>query len=378
MAENISFMPGDYVEKSDYSQYRPRGYPVRHGKKDPFYPMLSLDVGIRSMMSEIRDLDDALGRYMLSERDYYDLVLDAYSSNIHWSTKIEGNRMTFEEVRSLATEFTAGKTVESPNGPTQEILNHLGFLFQDNLAMPWTVDTVLGVHRILMKGVGQAEPGAIRSTDVSAVGSDGTEFFITCPKGSVREELESLIDWVNTSPFGDIVTAVLFFHEFESIHPFEDGNGRTGRVLFQVLLEQLGLENSGLCRIEERMLGDPGTYYDLMAYTDQTGNYTPLVRYATEAILSAYREAVEKFSEKDRLRDMDENTRLTAIRARKAGTFTLQDAMGRMPSSESSVRKRLDTLVDAGLLEKAGRTRSMRYVFLDPFRTVRQGMERRV
>lgn len=75
---------------------------------------------------------------------------------------------------------------------------------------------------------------------------------------------------------------------------------------------------------------------------------------------------------------MDENTRLTAIRARKAGTFTLQDAMGWMPSSESSVRKRLDTLVDAGLLEKTGRTRSMRYVFLDPFRTVRQGMERRV
>ncbi len=125
------------------------------------------------------------------------------------------------------------------------------------------------------------------------------ELFIACPRGSVETELRSLMDWVNTSPFGDIVTATLFFHEFESIHPFEDGNGRTGRALFQALLKQLGLPNCDLCRFEEEMLSDTATYYDLLAYTDSTGNYIPLVRYVSESILCAYREAVDEFSNRD-------------------------------------------------------------------------------
>ncbi len=363
-------MAGDYVLKSDYSDYRPSGYPVRHRRKVPFYPMLSLDMDMRRMMSEIRRLDDTLGGFILSERDYMELILDAYSSNIHWSTKIEGNRMSFEEVRTLATEFTAGPIEEEPNGPRQEILNHLGVLFRDMMSMPWSLDTVRGVHASLMEGVGQTVPGRLRDTEVSVRGSDGTEYFIACPSGSVEEELTSLVDWVNNSPFGEIVTATLFFHEFESIHPFADGNGRTGRVLFQSLLGQLGLENCGLCRFEESMLKDTGTYYSLLAYTDQTGNYTPLVRYVTESVLSAYRDAVEVFSEKDRLKDMDENMRHLARMAKEKKSFSLKDASHWISLGSVALRNDMDELVEMGVLGKEGKTRALRYVFLDPFRDI--------
>ncbi len=364
-------MASEYGKKSDYSDYRAIGFPVRHRRKVPFYPMLSVDMEMRSMMSEIHELDSILGRFMLSEQDYYDLVLDAYSSNIHWSTKIEGNRMTFDEVRTLATEFTAGGRKESPNGPTQEILNHLGFLFKEKLGMPWSLDTILFVHRALMTGVGGTAAGKLRDADVSVIGSDGTEFFIACPKGSVEEELLSLVDWVNGSPFGDIVTATLFFHEFESIHPFADGNGRTGRVLFQSLLREMGLANCGLCKFEQEMLQDSATYYGLLSYTDQTGNYTPLARYVTESILLAYRKAVEEFSAKDRLKDMDENTKHIARMAKSMGEFAMQDASGWLPVGEAAVRRKLDSLVDSGILGKEGKTRGMRYVFLDPFRSLK-------
>ncbi len=364
-------MGSDYTEKGDYSDYRPIGFPVRHKRKVPFYPMLSLDLEMRENIHEIRRLDMDLGRYILSEKDYNDLVIDAYSSNVHWSTKIEGNRMTLEDVRTLATEFTTKTVEERPNGPRQEILNHLGFLFQDIFTLPWTTDTILSVHRALMKDIDETTPGILRDADVSVRGSDGTEFFIACPKNSVPEELGSLADWVNNSPFGDVVTATLFFHEFESIHPFEDGNGRTGRVLFQTLLRLLGLTNCHLCKFEEKMLKDTATYYDLLAHTDQTGNYTPLVRYVTESLLSSYREAVDIFSERDRLKDMDENMRHIAIMAKRCKEFTLSSTAEWIPLSEPVRRDRLDELVRLGIIEKEGRTRSMRYVFLDPFRTIR-------
>lgn len=365
-------MASDYREKLDYSRYKVDGYPVRHKEKVPFYPMLSLSQDVRRMMREIREMDRSLDDLILSGADYEELVLDAYASNIHWSTKIEGNRLTMDEVRELTRRYSNGEMKESPKGPVQEILNHLGSMFSQGLfKQPWTMETVVDVHRILMKGVGQTEPGRIREVEVSVTDADGFEYFIPCPAINVTRELCSLVDWANNSPFGEIVTATLFFHEFESIHPFEDGNGRTGRVLFQMLLRELGLKNCELCKFEESLLSDQETYYNLLAYTDKTGNYTPLVTYVTESLLHAYSEALDVFSEKDRLRGMEENTRRIALMAKDVGSFTLQDATAWVSIGESALKKKLDDLVDAGILHKEGRTRSMRYVFSDPFADLR-------
>lgn len=365
-------MASDYREKLDYSRYKVDGYPVRHKEKVPFYPMLSLSQDVRQMMREIREMDRSLDDLILSGSDYEDLVLDAYASNIHWSTKIEGNRLTMDEVRELTRRYSNGEMKESPKGPVQEILNHLGSMFSQGLfKQPWTMETVVDVHRILMKGVGQTEPGRIREVEMSVTDVDGFEYFIPCPAINVTRELCSLVDWANNSPFGEIVTATLFFHEFESIHPFEDGNGRTGRVLFQMLLRELGLKNCELCKFEESLLSDQETYYNLLAYTDKTGNYTPLVTYVTESLLHAYSEALDVFSEKDRLRGMEENTRRIALIAKDVGSFTLQDATAWVSIGESALKKKLDDLVDAGILHKEGKTRAMRYVFSDPFADLR-------
>lgn len=223
----------EYNVKQDYSKYKVPGYPVKHRRKIPFEPKLTMDLETRSMIRDIRSLDNILDGYILSAYDYLDLVQEAYASNIHWSTKIEGNELSLEQVRDLTHEYTAGRVTESPNGPTQEILNHLNSALSRNMfSLPWTLETVLDVHDALMDGVGECEPGVIRTEEVSVYSSDGIELFRACPASSVTEELTNLIEWVNESPFDEVVTATLFFHEFESIHPFEDGNGRTGRVLF--------------------------------------------------------------------------------------------------------------------------------------------------
>ena len=280
--------------------------------------------------------------------------------------------MTLEEVKSLATEFTTGRIKESPNGPNQEILNHLGFLFNDELKLPWDIDTALYVHRYLMRDISSVKPGVLRKEDVCVRGPDGIEYFIACPTSSVQEELTSLMEWADMSPYDSIITATLFFHEFESIHPFPDGNGRTGRVLFQALLSQLGLNNCNLCKFEEKMLSDPITYYNLMSYTDLLENYTPLIKYVVESLLDAYQEAIESFSEKNILKDMDENTRHIVLKAKKSGPFTLRDATGWINLGELKIKRTLDDLVDAGVLTKEGRTRSLRYEFMDPFKDLRR------
>ena len=362
----------DYHKKKDYSRYRPTGYPVRHRRKVPFYPMLSLSMDVRGQIRAIRRMDEQLSGFLLSEKDYLDFVKDAYASNVHWSTKIEGNKLTIDEVRELTTRYTRGEVRESPNGPVQEIIHHLRLMISDDLfGLPWSTDTVRDVHRMLMSGVGQTTPGETRGGEVSVVGKDDFEYFIAAPASAVEEELESLVDWVNSSPFDEVVTSALFFHEFESIHPFDDGNGRTGRTMFQILMQELGLRNCSLCKFEEELLSDSRTYYELLAYTDQTQNYTPFVEYVTESLFVAYQRAVEEFSSKDRLRGMEENTRLLAMRAKEHKQFSFHEAVSWLDLGESSVRSKLDDLVDMGILGKEGKTRAMRYVFSDPFADLR-------
>lgn len=360
-------------QKSDYSRFKPVAYPVRHRRKVPFEPKLSLPLDYRRMLAEIRDLDRELDRFVLSDRDFAELVNDAYSDNIHWSVKIEGNDLPLEEVKRLTTRFSEGHVGEKNPGPRQEIINHLySFFAKEALGLPWNGSTVRQVHSLLMNGVSEdSAPGETRGVEVSVVGADGTEYFMACPAVNVDEELESLVDWLNESPYDEIVTASIFFHEFESIHPFRDGNGRTGRTLFQILLQELGLRNCKYCKFEKEILSDSETYYNLLAFTDATGVYTQLVMYVTESLLSAYRKAAEVFGEKDQIRYLDENSKTIVSKSRSVESFTMKDACLWIPGLGSqSVRSRIDVMVERGILEKTGATKGLRYRFRDPFRNL--------
>jgi len=363
----------DYDKKLDYSRFKMAMYPVSHKRKVPFNPCVRLNLEYRRMLDEIRNLDRRLGEMILSGNDYMELVNDAYADNIHWSVKLEGNNLPLGEVRRLTTLFTEGKTEEVNPGPHQEILNHLySFFAKDYFTLPWKMKNITQTHKILMDGVSQPEiSGVIRVDRVSIKGNDGQEYFITCPPENIMGEMISLLEWLEESPYDEIVTSVLFFHEFESIHPFRDGNGRTGRTLFQILLQELGLKNAGLCKFEQKLLKNSENYYNLLAYVDGTAEYYPFIMYVTESLLQAYNEAVEIFEKKDVLRDLDENSKVFAIRAKKVRSFTLADARSWIePLGEQTMRMKLNELVDKGVLKKSGKTKGMTFEFNDPLKDV--------
>jgi len=363
----------DYHNNStDYSSYRPAGYPVRHKRKVPFNPAIRVFPEYREIIQRIRDLDSSLGEMVLSSRDYLDLINEAYASNIHWSVKIEGNDLPLEEVRKLTTFFTSGERKnEVASGPQQEILNHLySYIMKNELRLPWSSEIIGNVHSMLLRDTGINCPlGEFRTERISVIGSNGFEYFIACPPESISDEMDSLLEWLIASPFDEIITAALFFHEFESIHPFQDGNGRTGRTLFHILLQELGLKNSKLCKFEQKLLDPPEAYYTLLAYTDASGDYKPFIMYVAESLLSAYEEAFATFEEKDLIKSLDESSKTIVKRAKKQKQFTILDACGWIPGlGEQSIRSRLNHLIDIGLLEKIGRTRSTIFMFRDPLR----------
>ena len=91
----------------------------------------------------------------------------------------------------------------------------------------------MAAHEILMAGLLRA-PGRYRSGPVAVMGGDGVEP-IGPPARRVPLLMGSLLDWIGTTNEHPLVASSVFHYEFEFIHPFEDGNGRLGR-LWQTLL----------------------------------------------------------------------------------------------------------------------------------------------
>jgi len=363
----------------DYlTNVKPSGYPVRHKRKVPFEPRIRAGADFAARSRRIRDLDHRLGRFILRADDHFKIVSEAWASNIHWSTALEGNPLQEAEVRKITDRALSG-AIEHKGGPAQEIINHLVNAYAPSgYQLPWGKETLCGLNGLLLKDTGNtAVIGAYRARD-ACVGdaATGEEHFRPAPWQHVEEETASLLEWLNSSSavYDPIVAATVFFHEFESIHPFEDGNGRTGRCLFHMHLKNSGLKNSHLCMIDRKLLENASMYYDLLAYADEQGTYAELLEYFSIALLSSYEDALASISEMDLLSSsMDEESRAIVIRSRESmGYFSISEARSWTPSlSEQSIAKRLKRLEEEGVLESKGRTAGLRYRFKDPLRAFR-------
>lgn len=115
-------------------------------------------------------------------------------------------------------------------------------------AAPFAVDDILTIHRRLMEGSERpqiagrlrTEQNWIGGNDYNPCGAD----FVPPPPREVEALLRDLCGAMNTDVLAPLVQAALVHAQFETIHPFDDGNGRTGRALIHVVLRRRGLAPS--------------------------------------------------------------------------------------------------------------------------------------
>lgn len=367
------------VMPAKYAHCVPR-YPVRHRSKIPFGPTITVPLDFSDRALRLRRLDAELDRFILSAQDYRDLLGEAFASNIHYSTKIEGNPLTLEEVRRLTRNSLEGIPPPSRlSSPRQEILNHLSvWLDPKSFRRPWSVPFINSVHQFLLSEVEpDASPGSFRTTRAPITQNGRDIVFAPAEPASIELELDSLLRWVNESSaaYFPVASASVLFHEFESIHPFRDGNGRTGRTLFHAYLQTGGLPNAKLCMIEKHLAGNPEVYYTLLSWTDQAGQYLEFLDFAMDAVIRAYEEAEALLRAKDLLSsDLDETAkRLLQKAKRHEAWFKVADASSWTDNrGDATIRKYLNELVARGALEAEGQTKARRYRFAHPFSATQQ------
>lgn len=181
------------------------------------------------------------------------------------SNKIEGNPLTYEQAETA---------INSNNRhflkPEQEIRNYyLALEFLDKKLEKkesLSIKLILEVQRIICEGESDEKKGLRKAMPPGFLfavwNDDGTPAYIPPEWNEVPKLLEDLISYINTSADHPLIKAAVIHYELVTVHPFEDGNGRTARIISSYYLSLNGYGFKNIGSLEEYMAYDINEYYD--------------------------------------------------------------------------------------------------------------------
>ena len=218
---------------------------------------------------------DSLKRELDSKRPIHKETLKSLkeSINLEWtynSNGIEGNTLTLRETQVVLEGITVGgKSIKEH----LEAINHeKAILFLDDLVKdnePISEWNIKNIHQLILKDRDNENAGRYRKQNVTIKGAT----HIPPDYLKVPELMEKLILTYNTwSEYHPIIQAALLHGELVKIHPFVDGNGRTSRLLMNLVLMNNGY-NPVIIKKESRL-----KYYEALDKAHTTGDYTDFVK----------------------------------------------------------------------------------------------------
>ena len=296
------------------------------------------------------------------------------------SSQIEGTQASLVDLFRFESECGS-----SPDVEVQEICNYLDALSyaRGELAQPHGLPLGMRLlnqaHRRLMYGVRCADkqPGEVRRSQNWIGGSrPGNAIYVPSPPHALAELLEDLERYLHADDeLPPLVRAGLAHAQFETIHPYLDGNGRIGRLLIALLLEQWRLLSSPLLYLslffkrhrEEyyRRLGAVRTDGDWEGWTDFF--LDGITTIADEAVLSAHELFAVVTADRSRVL-AQAATSVSAARLFELlpshPIVTVASAMGLIETTKPTATRAIETLVTAGVLvETTGRKRDRRFAY---------------
>jgi len=292
------------------------------------------------------------------------LQKDTRTRNVHASTAIEGNPLTLEQVRALEE---GREPAASGERERREVVNYFaGLRFVEKYANKPKIrhEDVLQLHRILAgKVMDQGEAGRYRSIQVR-VGR-----YVPPPPQEVSGLMFELLEWWNrdSGKLSPVLSSAILHYRFEAIHPFADGNGRTGRALGLWELYRRGFDTHHIFSVDEYYWEDRPRYYAALENVrKQGGDLTGWLEYCAEGLQQTLERAwlrVQTFSRKtaSKLVLRPKQERLLNL-LRDHGSMAPGEIWKAMGVSKQGAMDLLRPLLDAGLIEKRGTKKSGRYV----------------
>jgi Fic family protein len=299
------------------------------------------------------------------------------------SSQIEGTQATLVDL--LTFEAHLGDHDARPSADVEEVCNYLDALaftraqLADPKGLPLSMRLLNQTHARLMCGVRGAEklPGEVRRSQNWIGGSrPGNAAYVPPPPHALGDALSALEKYFHASDaLPPLVRAGLLHVQFETIHPYLDGNGRMGRLLVTLLLEHWTILTTPLLYLSLFFKRHRDEYYRRLNAVRVDGDWESWLHFFLDGVTTIADEAVASARELFALVTAD-RTRLLSQRAMSTSALrlfellprhpvvTVASAMSLVETTKPTAGRAIELLVDARVLvETTGRKRDRSYVY---------------
>ena len=326
---------------------------------DSYKPPFTMTDDITNLVIEIGEL---VGKIDVWDKASVDPMLHRANriKTIHSSLAIESNTLSLGQV----TAILDGKRVLAPPDEIHEVKNAYEAYEKLHNMDPYSVKDLLRAHRIMMSGLIK-DAGAFRSGNVG-VYSGNILIHAGSPSNYVPELIEGLFLWLKKSSLHPLIKGCIFHYEFEFIHPFSDGNGRTGRLWHSLILQKWKPFFAWL-PIETLIYENQGEYYESINTSNVEGEATAFVKFMLGIIKDTLTEMLESqdgyetgyLNEKNTL----EEKLLSLFSANEK--MTAKEAASVLKLSQRQIERTISALKKAGRLQRIGANRNGSWAVLE-------------
>lgn len=303
------------------------------------------------------------------------------------SSQIEGTQATLEDVLDPLIEDNTNRNVA-------DVVNYIKateYAIRRLHELPLCNRLLKETHAILMEGVrGQEKnPGEFRCSQ-NWIGGKGSTLrnakYIPPSPDDMTEAMSDLEKYINADDRLDgLIRAALIHYQFETVHPFLDGNGRIGRLLITLFLMEKKILTTPALYISYFLKKNRVEYYDRMTEVRSKGNYEQWVKFFLQALAESAKDAIAAIDELTALHDKNVDLVAGMGRASKNAMIVFRyleanpiieigktaEALGITFGTASNVVERLSS---AGILEQATTGRRNRtFAYKDYLAILRKG-----
>ena len=283
---------------------------------------------------------------------------------IYSSLAIEQNTLTLEQV----TDVINGKRVLAPPKDIKEVQNAYEIYERLDELNENSVKDLLLAHKIMTSELIK-ESGRFRSKNAGVYQGDKLIHMGTLPEyipEYIPELINNLFLWLKNSKEHPLIKAAVFHYEFEFIHPFQDGNGRIGRLWHSLILSKWKKIFAWL-PVESLVQKYQKEYYIAINNSNRDGESTEFILFMLRIINETLIELVENKKTTDKMTDKmtdknRERIKLVIKYLSQNNSINNKDTQNLLNISEATAKRFLNKLVKENILEAVGEYKARKYI----------------
>ena len=310
----------------------------------------------------IYEIGELVGKISAKKEFEKNLILRRENriKTIYSSLAIEQNTLTLGQV----TDVINGKRVLAPPKDIKEVQNAYEIYERLDELNENSVKDLLLAHKIMTSELIK-ESGRFRSKNAGVYQGDKLIHMGTLPE-YIPELINNLFLWLKNSKEHPLIKAAVFHYEFEFIHPFQDGNGRIGRLWHSLILSKWKKIFAWL-PVESLVQKYQKEYYIAINNSNRNGESTEFILFMLRIINETLIELIETEKMTDKLTGKmtdknEERTKLVIKYLNQNNSINNKDAKNLLDISEATARRFLNKLVKENILEAVGEYKARKYI----------------